>query len=73
VKLTLIVPPHSKKPRITQDSQEILHVYVSQPPLEGKANQAVIKALAAHFGVAKNRVLLLSGQTSKLKVFELKD
>ena len=42
-------------------------------PIEGKANQALIKILAKHLGVAKSRITLRSGESSKQKVFEILD
>lgn len=61
--------PNSKKPRVEKDLLGNLHVYVSEPPLEGKANRAVLEALADYFKVKKNRVKLLSGGKSKHKTF----
>jgi len=71
MKYSVIVHPNAKNPRIEKDMLENLHLYVSQPPLDGKANKAVIKALAKHFGVRKNRIILVSGAKSKNKTFEV--
>lgn len=71
MKVTVFVHPNSKKPRIDKDLLGSLHVYVNQPPLEGKANKAVIEALAEHFKVSKSKVQLLRGEKSKQKTFEI--
>ncbi|PIR96621.1 MAG: hypothetical protein COT92_00155 [Candidatus Doudnabacteria bacterium CG10_big_fil_rev_8_21_14_0_10_42_18] len=71
MKLAVIVHPNSKKPRIDKDLLGGLNVYVSEPPLEGKANIAVIEALAKYFKVKKYQISLISGQKSKQKVFEI--
>jgi len=71
MKYSVVVHPNAKNPRIEKDMLENLHLYVSQPPLDGKANKAVIKALAKHFGVRKNRIILVSGAKSKNKTFEV--
>ncbi len=71
MRATVFVHPNSKKPRIDKDLLGSLHIYVNQPPLEGKANKAVIEALAKHFKVSKSRVQLLRGEKSKIKVFEI--
>lgn len=47
-------------------------VSVKATPIDGKANEAVIKALAEYFDVAKSFIQLISGQTSKQKVFMIK-
>ncbi len=73
MKFTVIVHPNSKKPRIEKDLLGGLHVYVSEPPLEGRANRAVIVALAKHLNVKKYQISLISGQKSKQKVFEINE
>jgi uncharacterized protein (TIGR00251 family) len=71
MKISIIVHPNSKKPRIEKDLLGDLHVYVSQPPLEGKANNAVINALAEYFMVRRSAVQLISGTKSKNKLFKI--
>lgn len=46
-------------------------VAVKEPPVGGRANAAIAKALASHFGVAPSRVRLVSGFSAKQKVFEV--
>ncbi len=53
MKVPVIVHPNAKKPRIEKDLLDILHVYVHEPPLEGKANKAIVRSLAEHFNVKK--------------------
>ena len=45
-----------------------LAVAVNSPPVDGAANDAVLRALADALGVRPNRVLLVSGQSSRSKV-----
>jgi uncharacterized protein len=71
MKVSIIAHPNSKKPRIEKDLLGTLHVHVNRPPLEGKANMAVIEALSKHFRVKKSCVLLISGAKSKTKTFEI--
>lgn len=71
MKIAVIAHPNSKKPRIEKDLLETLHVYVSEPPLEGKANNAIREALAKYFNVKKSSVMLISGEKSKNKLFEV--
>jgi uncharacterized protein len=71
MKTQVIAHPNSKKPRIEKDLIGALHVYVSAPPLEGKANKAIIEALAKYYKVKKQQVCLLSGAKAKKKTFEI--
>jgi uncharacterized protein len=49
-----------------------LRIAVQAPPLEGRANEALIAFLAETFGVAKSAVELASGEISRSKVFVLR-
>jgi hypothetical protein len=48
-----------------------LKIAVQAPPLEGRANVALIAFLAEVFGLPKNAVKLVSGELSRNKVFLL--
>lgn len=71
MKLSIIAHPNAKKPRVEKDLLGELHVYVKEPPLEGKANEAIIKSLAKYLGARTSRVILVSGEKSKNKTFEI--
>ncbi|WP_050528115.1 DUF167 domain-containing protein [Pseudorhodobacter aquimaris] len=64
------VTPKAARNAITVDNGQI-RVYVTTVPEDGKATAAVIKLLAKSLGVAKSRVVLLRGATSRDKVFRL--
>jgi uncharacterized protein YggU (UPF0235/DUF167 family) len=46
-------------------------VAVKEAPINGKANEAIIEALAEYFDTAKSNINLISGQSSKQKIFEI--
>lgn len=46
-------------------------VSVTEAPVAGRANLAIAKLLANFFAVPPSRVALITGQTSKQKVFEI--
>lgn len=71
MKISVIVHPNAKKIRIEKDLLDTIHVYVGEPPLEGKANKAIIEALTDHFKTNKSNVKLISGLKSKNKIFEV--
>jgi uncharacterized protein len=48
-----------------------LLISVTVVPEDGKATKAVVKLLAASLGIAKSRLLLRKGATSRDKVFEV--
>ena len=66
------VKPGSKKgPLVEQNADGSLVVYVREKAVDGKANEAVIKILADHFDVAKTRVKIIRGLSSKTKTIEI--
>ena len=49
----------------------IYKISVKEAPEKGRANVAVIKLLAKYFDISPISVTLISGQTSKQKIFEI--
>ena len=49
----------------------IYKVSVKEMPVNGQANEAIIEALAEYFDTAKSNINLVSGQSSKQKIFEI--
>lgn len=48
-----------------------LKIAVQAPPIEGRANEALIAFLAKHFDLPRSAVELASGELSRSKVFRL--
>jgi hypothetical protein len=46
-----------------------LKIAVQAPPIEGRANEALVEYLATALGAAKSKVSLVSGELSRSKVF----
>lgn len=71
MKIFVRAKPRAKKEFIKQIDPGHFEVAVKTLPEGGRANEAIVKALAKHFGVAASRVRLASGHFAKQKVFEL--
>lgn len=66
------VKPGSRKgPLVEADEAGQLTVYVREQAIDGKANKAVIRVLAEHFGVPPSRVELASGAAARIKRFRI--
>lgn len=71
MKIFVKAKPRSKEERVEKIDDTHFVVFVKEPPMQGKANAAITKALALHFGVSLSSVSLVSGFSSKEKVFIL--
>ena len=63
--------PRSKKPFVKQVDATHFVVAVSELPLDGKANHAIVIALAKHLKIKRSDVILLRGEKSREKVFSI--
>ena len=64
---TIRVVPRASKSEIVGEVEGNVKVRISSPPVEGAANEEVVRLLAKAVGVAKSNVAIVSGQTSKTK------
>jgi len=71
MKLRIIAKTKSRRPGVTQLTDSVYEVRVAEPPVAGKANQAVIHALAKHLGVKKSQIIITSGHTTPHKGVEI--
>ncbi len=71
--LSLRVKPSSRHARLTEQADGSWLAEVNAPPVEGRANEAVIALVASHFGLAKSRVTIKSGVASKMKRLIIQD
>ena len=69
--LTLHIQPGAKKTEIVGIHGDALKIRLAAPPVDGKANAALIAFVADRLGLAKSAVSLKSGQTSRRKVLEV--
>ena len=65
-----VTPPLLK---LIPETEEYYTVSVKERPVEGRANESITKLLAEHFKVSRSQVRLISGATSKRKIFEIQD
>ncbi|MGB6973733.1 MAG: DUF167 domain-containing protein [Terracidiphilus sp.] len=74
--LAVRAQPGAKKTAIVgvygEGAQAHLKIAVQAPPVEGRANAALVEFLAELFGVPKSAVELMSGELSRSKVFLLR-
>ena len=68
------VTPRAARTEITGfDAAGRLLVRLSAPPVDGKANEALIEILAKTLGVSKRQVTIDRGDRSRIKLIEVED
>ena len=63
--------PGAKREKIVSIDEREICLAVTAPPVDGKANEALIKFLAGVLDVPKSGITILRGQTSRIKLVEL--
>ena len=71
ITLTLHIQPGAKKTEVAGLHGEALKIRLAAPPVDGKANEALLRFVAETLGLPKSAVSLKSGQTSRRKVLEI--
>lgn len=71
MQFTVRVKPGSRKGPLVEASGDDLTVFVRERAVDGAANEGVVRALAAHFGVAPRDVSILRGHAARIKRVEL--
>lgn len=61
------VIPRAARNEVVGWTDGVLRVRVHAPPVEGRANEALIDVLAAHAGVSRGSFRIVQGGRSRLK------
>ena len=69
--LTLHIQPGAKKTEVAGEHGDALKIRLAAPPVDGKANAALIEFIAERLSLPKSAVSLISGQTSRRKLLEI--
>jgi uncharacterized protein (TIGR00251 family) len=66
------VHPNARQSRFAGMIGEHYKLNIAAPPADGRANQACVDFLAEFFGIRRSAIQLITGQTNRTKLFELK-
>jgi uncharacterized protein (TIGR00251 family) len=67
VQLLIKVKPGSGKDEISVDAEDNISVKIKAKPIDGEANEYLIKYLAKEFGISKSLIQISKGAASRLK------
>lgn len=65
--LVVHVQPGAKKTEVAGEHGEALKIRLAAPPVDGKANDCLLRFLADRLGIARSRLTLIAGTTSRAK------
>jgi len=72
MKIFVKAKPGAREEKVERIDDDNFVVSVKEPPEKGKANHAIINALAVYFKTGSASVRIVSGYSSRLKIIEIK-
>jgi len=72
IRLTVQITPNAKRSEVIGLLADVLKIRLHAQPIEGKANEALIRYVADSLHVPKSAVHITHGYTNKRKVLEIK-
>jgi uncharacterized protein (TIGR00251 family) len=73
VRVAVYIQPRAAKTEFAGVHGDSIKIRIAAPPVENAANRALIEFIAEQLGIAKRRVRVVSGATSRKKVLEIDD
>ncbi|WP_264158735.1 DUF167 domain-containing protein [Noviherbaspirillum aerium] len=69
--MTVQVQPNARKSEIAGLHDDAVKIRLQAPPVDGKANEALIRFIADLLDIPKSRVAISHGQASRRKLVEI--
>jgi uncharacterized protein (TIGR00251 family) len=72
VRINVKAKPGSKRGNlVTEMPDGSLEVHLKERPVDGKANDALIRVLADHFGVRQRDIRIVSGASARMNFIDI--
>jgi hypothetical protein len=71
VRLTLHVQPRASRDEVRGEHGGAIRVRLRAPPVDGAANEALVRFLAQRLGLPRGRIKLVAGASARRKVLEI--
>jgi len=72
IRLAVQISPNAKKTEVLGVVEDVLKIKLQAPPVDGKANDALIRYIADTLHVPKSAVSITHGLSSKRKLLEVR-
>ena len=69
--VSVFAKPRASKTRVLGAENGVLAVAIAAPPVDGAANEELVRALADYFDIPRRRVTIVGGDASRHKKVEL--
>ena len=66
------IVPNARKTSVEKEGEKY-KVYVTAPPVDGKANKALIEVLSEYFNIKKSSFEIIRGETGRNKLVRIDD
>ena len=73
MKIKIRVIPKASRNKLEKLEDDSYKAYLTVPPIDGKANDALIRLLSKEFHIAKTSIKIVRGEKSRNKVIEIPD
>lgn len=70
-RINVRVIPRARQNKISTDADGRLRIHITAAPVDGAANDAVIKLLAKHFDVSRSHIKIVRGISAHDKVIDI--
>lgn len=71
LRLAVQIMPNAKKSEVIGILEDVLKIRLQAQPIEGKANEALMRYVADKLRVPKSAVVITHGHTNKRKILEV--
>lgn len=71
MKIFVKAKPNSHEEKVEKIDDTHFIISVKEPPVQGKANRAIIEACADYFGCATSRISIVAGAAAREKILEI--
>jgi len=71
MRINVKAKPASREEKVEKIDETNFIVSVKEPPIQGRANKAIIETLAKYFDISAIRIRIVFGATSRNKIIEI--
>ncbi len=71
IRIAVQVSPNARKSEIVSGDGDTLRIKLQAPPVDGKANDALVQFLAKKLQIPRKQVTITHGQTNRRKLLEI--